>query len=37
MFFTYMLNVATVTPFGGGACENVYEIWAGLKNGQYEC
>ncbi len=37
MFVAYMLNAAAVNPFGRGACENVFEIWAGLKAGHYKC
>lgn len=37
MFIAYMLNVGAVTPFGGGACQNVFEIWAGIKDGHYAC
>jgi RHS repeat-associated protein len=37
MFVTYMLNVSTAKLDGGGKCENVFEIWAGLEGGGYEC
>ena len=37
MFIAYLMNVAVVTPFGGGVCQNVFEIWAGLAGGNYSC